>query len=331
MAHIPPESIWQMGEAELLNALNGSLRTPKRRKVYFYVPSFMYYKTSYYSSSHNDFPTISITGRACALKCKHCGGRVLGAMYPATTPEGLFKLCLRLKRKGALGCLISGGCLPNGSVPIRDFVKAIRRVKHELGLTIFAHVGVIDFITAKELRDAGVDLAMMDVIGSEETVKEVYNLNVSVKDYKNSLKALRDSGIAFVPHVVVGLHYGRLVGELQALKMISEIRPSALVVIAFTPIQGTEMAAVKPPKPTDVAKVVAVAESMLPQTPIALGCMRPKGAHRVKTDILAMKAGVDAIAFPTEEVVKFAEEHGHQAVFSSFCCSQVYVDVKGGV
>jgi uncharacterized radical SAM superfamily protein len=57
--------------------------------------------------------------------------------------------------------------------------------------------------------------------------------------------------------------------------------------------------------------------------------MRPKGLHRVETDIMAVRAGVDAIAFPTEEAVKFAQQRGRTAAFSPLCCSQTYADLTG--
>jgi hypothetical protein len=249
-------------------------------------------------------------------------------MYPANTPEKLLNLCLQLKRDGALGCLISGGCLPTGSVPVENFIHAIEKVKRKLGLTVFAHTGIINLDTAKKLREAGVDAALIDVIGSDDTIREIYNLNMTVKDYENSLRALLRSGITFVPHVTVGLHYGKLKGELQALKMISGYDPSALVIIAFMPIHGTKMATVDPPAPIDITRVIAVARLKFPKTPLVLGCMRPKGEHRIETDILAIKAGVDAIAFPAEEAVKFAESHRYKIGFSSFCCSQIYMDIK---
>jgi len=298
------------------------------KKIYFYIPSFMYYKTSYYRSSPADFPTISVTGKACALNCKHCGGKILNTMYSATTPERLYELCAQLKQKEALGCLISGGCLPDGSVPLKNFTNIIEKIKRELGLTIIVHTGIIDFKTAKKLRNAGVDAALIDVIGSDKTIEEIYNLNITVEAYEVSLRALHDAGIAFVPHVIVGLHYGKLRGELHALKMISKYEPSALVIIAFMPIHGTEMEKVTPPKPVDIAKVIATARLMFPETPLALGCMRPKGKHRIKTDILAIKAGVNAIAFPTEQAIKTAEKLGHDIAFSSLCCSQTYTDMK---
>ncbi|MGQ9507415.1 MAG: radical SAM protein [Candidatus Bathycorpusculaceae bacterium] len=326
MAQISPQTVWRMGEKELTSLLNANLIRPKTRKIHFYAPSFMYYKTSYYCSSPMAFPTISITGKGCALRCKHCGGKVLETMHSATTPEKLFELCSRLKVEGAFGCLISGGCLPNGSVPLENFVDAIGRVKRDLGLTIFVHTGVIDFSMAKRLKEAEVDAALIDIIGSEETIKEIYNLNITTKDYESSLKALNDADIAFVPHVIVGLHYGRLKGELHALKIISKYKPSALVIIAFMPIHGTEMEKIEPPKPLDIARVIAASRLMFPKTPIVLGCMRPKGKHRIETDVLAIKAGVDAIAFPTEEAITLAESQGNKIFFSSFCCSQIYVD-----
>jgi uncharacterized radical SAM superfamily protein len=321
-----PETIWQMPNEELSRLLNRTIGRPKPRKIRFYAPSFMYYRTAYYCSSPRDFPTISVTGKGCALKCKHCGGKVLKTMYPATTPEELYSLCGKLKADGALGCLISGGCLPDGSVPLDRFVEVIRRVKADFGLTVFAHVGVTNFERALRLKEAGVDAALIDILGANETIREIYNLDLTVESYENALKALSQAGLPFVPHVIVGLHYGRLKGELNALQMISRYNPSALVVIAFMPIHGTAMAHVKPPKPLDIARVLAVARTMFPETPIALGCMRPKGKHRAETDILAIKAGVDSIAFPAEEAIKFAESRGFEMIFSSYCCSQIYVD-----
>jgi len=316
-----------MPDKELLTILDHASLQIKSTEIHFYAPSFMYYRTSHYCSSPDDFPTISVTGGDCALKCKHCGAKVLETMYPVTLPVELFELCRKLKLFGASGCLISGGCLPDGSVPISKFVEAIGRIRHELGLTILVHTGVVDVATARALKQNGVDSALIDVIGSDDTIKEIYNLNVTVNDYASSLKALDEAGLPYVPHVIVGLHYGKLRGELQALRMIQEHNPSALVIIAFMPIPATEMQNVKPPMPLDIARVIAVARLMFPQKPLVLGCMRPKGKHRIETDVLALKAGVDAIAFPAEEATRFAEENGYRVVFSSFCCSQVYADL----
>jgi len=298
------------------------------KKIKFYAPSFIYYKTDYFCSSPTAFPSISVTGSSCALKCKHCGGKVLNTMIPATTPSDLINLCAELKKKGAVGCLISGGCLPDGAVPLDRFVESIAEVKRNMGLTVVVHTGVIDFSTARRLKEAGVDSALIDIIGSDETIREIYQLNVKVDDYDRSLRALHKSGISFVPHVLVGLHYGKLKGEFQALKMISKYSPSAIIIIALMPIHGTPMENVSSPKPKDIVRVLATARLMMPRTPIVLGCMRPKGEHKVRTDMLAVKAGVNAIAFPAEEAVQLAESLGLEVTFSSLCCSQIFGDIE---
>ena len=37
------------------------------------------------------YPAASITGPRCQQNCEHCGGRLLGPMHPATTPEEVCK------------------------------------------------------------------------------------------------------------------------------------------------------------------------------------------------------------------------------------------------
>ena len=98
----------------------------------------------------------------------------------------------------------------------------------ELGLTVFVHTGIIKPETAVALKKAGVDAALIDVIGSAETIKKALNLNIPRKDYADSLTALDKAGLNFVPHVIVGLNEGKLDGELDALKMIAAVKPSAV-------------------------------------------------------------------------------------------------------
>jgi len=249
-------------------------------------------------------------------------------MYPATTPERLLALCRELKDKGAQGVLISGGCQPNGSVPIGEFVDVLGRIKRELGLTIVVHTGVVDGQSAQDLRSAGVDAALIDIIGSDETIGEIYRLNARVADYDESLDNLSKAGMTLVPHVLVGLHYGKLKGEIRALKLIAKHNPSAVIIISFMPIHGTKMESTQPPSPTDIGRIIVAARLLMPKTPLVLGCMRPKGAHKDETDALAVRIGVNAIAFPAESAIELAEKMGYSVSFSSMCCSQIYADIK---
>ncbi|MCW4010084.1 MAG: radical SAM protein [Candidatus Bathyarchaeota archaeon] len=327
MSTLSPLEIWNSTASELEQTLNSKMFAPQPRKVCFYAPSFSYYKTPSFCSSSKEFPTISVTGNVCALNCRHCGGKVLETMHPAATPDKLVALCAHLKENGALGVLVSGGCLPDGSVPLHRFAPALAEVKQRLGLTVFVHTGIVDAEIVSQLKTAGVDAALIDVIGSDETIRQIYNLDVTAKHYEDSLRALHEAEIAFVPHVIVGLHHGELKGEFAALNMIKPYNPSAIVVISFMPIRGTAMEKTKPPSPHDIARATATARTMFPQTPLVLGCMRPKGRHRAETDVLALKAGVDGMAFPSQEAIRYARRAGFAVSFSPFCCAQIFADL----
>ncbi len=322
-----PSKLLRINQKDLQKIMKNTRELSWKRfgkRIRFYAPSFVQFKSSQFTASPNVFPSISITGSSCTLKCKHCQGKILKTMIPIFTPTELIDVCRSLKDKGNSGFLLSGGCLPDGSVPIEKYIETISQIKRDLGLTIVVHTGLINDRTAKKLRDAGVDAALIDVIGSNETINEVYQLNIRVEDYDKSLRTLSESGIPFVPHVLAGLHYGKLKGEFQSLKMISKYNPAAVIIIAFIPIKGTVMENVPPPTPEDISRVVIAAKILLPDTPVVLGCMRPRGKHRIKTDLLAVKSGVNAIAFPTEEAIKLAESFGVTTTFSPVCCSQIY-------
>jgi len=250
-------------------------------------------------------------------------------MGHAISPQELYVLGLKLKLDGVRGVLVSGGCSADGSVPLDKFLGVLGQFKHDLGLSVFVHTGIIGAQSAVLLKQACIDAALIDVIGSQKIIQTVFNTNLTLQDYQVSLRSLHDAQLGVIPHVIVGLNEGKLEGEYNALKIIKEtLNPAALVIIAFMPLPGTEMAQTPPPHPLDVAKTVAVARTMFPHTPLALGCMRPKGKHRSQTDVLALKAGVDAIAFPSPEAIEYAKKNGYKTVFSSYCCAQLYQDFK---
>jgi hypothetical protein len=258
--------------------------------------------------------------------CEHCKGLVLRSMEAAATPEALFEACARYAADGAEGVLISGGSDANGSVPLKPFLGAIARVKRELGLKVAVHTGLVDEELATGLAEAGVDAAMLDVIGSDETLREIYHLNRSADDIGRSLLLLKRAGVRLIPHVVVGLHYGEIRGEWRALEMIATANPDAVVYVVLTPTQGTPMESVEPPEPREVAEVIAAGKALMPAAPHVLGCMRPKGEYRERLDKLALRIGVDGIAFPSHEAVDYAKELGLSYKFRPVCCSLCYED-----
>jgi uncharacterized radical SAM superfamily protein len=249
-------------------------------------------------------------------------------MIPAETPEKLIEVCTKIKRKGAEGCLISGGCLPDGSVPIPKFIDAIAEIKKILGLTIVTHTGLIDIRTSKMLKEAGVDAVSIDILGSDQTIKGIYNLSASIVDYEQSLRALSESEIPFIPHVLVGLHYGKLKGEFKAMRLIAKYNPSALIVIVFFQIPGTQMERIMSISPKKIADILIQARLMMPKVPLILGCARPKGIHRKQIDIMGIEAGVNGIVFPHVKAIEKAQELGMKMFFLEGCCALIYRDIR---
>lgn len=295
--------------------------------IRFYIPGMVHYETSFYQATGaHRFPGISVTGSFCQLKCEHCNGQLLESMISATTPRELLEVCIKIKNQGGIGCLISGGSLGDGSVPLMKFVPTIKLMKRELGLRTVVHTGLVDVSLAKALANASIDAAMIDIIGSNDTIREIYHLNDDVRSFDRSLSLLEQNGIPTVPHIVVGIHYGKLRGEKPAVEMVSKHNPAAVVIVALTPLSNTKMEHMSPPSPLDIARVILASRLLMPETPLLLGCARPKGQHKVETDILAIKAGVNGIAYPTEEALGFAEELGLKVKFYNKCCSLVWQD-----
>jgi uncharacterized radical SAM superfamily protein len=292
-----------------------------QNKIVFYAPGLKRYETSEFKQlTPENFLPISVTGTYCALDCDHCKRQLLRFMRPATTPGKLLETCREAVKRGTRGVLISGGCDLRGSVPLEDFFPALSYIKNRLGLKVFVHTGLVGDAQARGLKKASVDAVLIDIIGSDETVREVYHLEAGVAHYQAALRFLTQHEVSIMPHIVLGLHYGKLRGEETALDLVSQYRLKALVIVILTPLLGTPMEAVRPPSCKEVGDFFKKARGRLPATPIILGCARPMGEYKQEVDRLAIDAGLDGIAFPSEGAVSYARERGLEVVFMESCC-----------
>ena len=271
-------------------------------------------------SPHN-FVSLSVTGTSCSLMCEHCEGHLLKGMESTITPESLFDRCKEIKSLGGEGVLISGGSDSKGFVPLERFTDSIQRMKSELGLDVVVHTGLVSEKTAQGLAEAQIDAAMLDVIGDNRVSKEVYHIEDGPRKMRQSLDILEDFGVPTVPHVLVGLDYGKLAGEIEALDLIAQGNPAAVVIIALSPIRKTSMGSVNPPSPGDIGRVMTVARLGMKEVPLLLGCARPMGSHKVETDKYAVLSGVNGIAMISQEGVDLAKENALKPVFLDVCCS----------
>ncbi|MEK6679114.1 MAG: radical SAM protein [Nitrospirota bacterium] len=291
--------------------------------IHFYAPSIKSFETSEFSNKGNcQFIPVSITGSYCELNCGHCSAGILKSMEPAATPDGLIKIAEEHKIRGIAGLLISGGSDKNGIVPLMDFLPAIKEIKERLEIKVFVHTGLVDDKLAEGLKDAEADSVLIDIIGSEETIREVYHLKgITTEDYEESLKSLQKYCLSISPHIVIGLHYGKIKGEFNALRIIAKYKPSSLIIVVITPLHNTPMENISLPSIEEVSNIFQQARRLLPDTPIILGCERGFGRYKAELDITALKSGFNGIAYPSEGVVEMARELGLRSQFSFSCCA----------
>ncbi len=284
------------------------------KKIAFYHPGmFRYY------GKWGKYPAISITGDRCELQCDHCKAKLLEPMIHATTPEDLIKTCRNIESRGDIGCLITGGFSEDGTLPWDEFLGAIKTVKEETGLHISVHGGMIDLETARRMKDAGIDQVMLDVIGDDDTMKKVLKLDFGTDEIVKTLSALREADLPVAPHIVVGLDYGNIRGEYEAIQIIKNFEPESVVIVSLMPLKGTPMENVTPPAPEDIARIIATVRIEMPDVQISLGCARDRS--NPETCILAVDCGVNRIALPSDEAINKAQNYGLDVEWQGTCCS----------
>lgn len=314
---------------------NGSALAARRcyspGEIHFHAPGLKHYETAEFAQrNRREFVAISLTGASCALRCEHCQGRMLESMYSVPGNGGLYDLCQRLAANGTHGVLVSGGSDRRGRVPHAAFAADLRRVKERLGFKILVHTGLVDRPMAEALAAARVDGAMIDVIGSDETIRRVYHLDASVRDFERSLALLEEYGIPSLPHIVMGLHYGAFRGEDAALEIVAAHRVTGLVLVTLVPLAGTPMQHIPPPETATLTRFVEKARGRLPDKPLLLGCARPSGEAKAALDRAAIDVGLNGIAFPAERTVAYARSKGLKPVFHEACCGLGWLLGNGG-
>jgi hypothetical protein len=293
------------------------------RPIRFSTPTFKEYESSELSGCNkNSFPAFSITAAACGLNCDHCQKKILEPMIPATRPEILEQKVRRLiDTEGLNGFLLSGGSNKKNEINYGRYLPVVEKLKADFpGLKVAIHSALLDEKRARAMESAGVDTVMMDVIGAQETINEVYNLDRAVDDFEETLAALCSTSMEVTPHIVIGLHYGHILGEANALDIVSRYPVTALVLVVIMPFYAKPGTFVTP-ETSDVGRIFGEARARLPDKQVLLGCARPPGMHKRVTDAYAIMAGLDGIAFPADGAVSVAHTIGRPFTQAHSCCS----------
>ena len=293
------------------------------KPIRFSTPTFKEYSSSEIKGcGKNSFPAFSVTAGACALDCDHCQAKILKPMIAATTPQMLeSKVRDLIFMQDLQGFLLSGGSNRRNEIKYEKYLPVVERLKRDFpALKIAIHTALLDEKRAKAMESAGVDTAMMDVIGAQETIRDVYHLDRPVADFEATLAALCATKMEIVPHIVIGLHYGRILGEANALDICARHAIHSLVLVVVMPFYAKPGTYVTPDT-ADVGRIFLEARRRLPDKQVLLGCARPAGMHKRVTDAYAVMAGLDGIAFPADGAVALCDAIGRPYEQQHACCS----------
>ena len=290
----------------------------------FSFPGTVAYDHGNRRSEMQRFAAISITGRHCELHCAHCKGTLLESMIPAADPETFLHVVDRLRSGGVEGILVSGGADQNGAVPLKAFIPAIGELKEkDPQFRVIVHTGLVEEETGRELKNAGVDQILIDVIGDDDTIREVYHLNKRVEDYERTLAMLKEMGHHLAPHIIIGHHFGKIRGEWRALEAVTKVGVETLVLVVIKPLHPLQPGRFEIPTPEETSKLSAIARILNPDLPIRTGCIRPAHPWKVEMEKGFIRSGVNTIAYPLQGTIDYAKEMGLVTRSVEMCCSLI--------
>jgi len=274
-------------------------------------------------SGSRSFISFSTTGSYCELQCEHCKGRLLQYMDHCSL-EQFPSLVERALSTGTKGFLLSGGANKMGKVPFYPYLEILHSFKEQKDFAILIHSGLLDDQEIEMLKDFKVDGLMFDVIGCESTIHDVCHLNIKPGEYLRMVRKCNEHDIPVIPHVILGLDWGRFSGEFDAITLLSKSNPTALVIVVLMPLACTPMQDVRPPPLQLVERFILISRVLFPRKHITLGCAKPPGEYKEKLEKIAIGWGINGIAYPLQETVGFAKQLGLHVRFHETCCSLIY-------
>ncbi len=260
------------------------------------------------------FPAISITGKTCALSCKHCKGYLLEDMVYVTSKEELLRTLSDFEKKGMIGALLSGGADRTGKLPWQRFLPSL--IGFRTNLYLIAHGGInLPSEYASLMKKAGIKQVLIDVIGDKKTLAEIYHIQ-DFKVMENTLHNAYLYGPNVAPHVIAGLFYGRIRGEYDALDMIAEYSTENVIIVVFMP----DILKVPPPKVEEVVRLFEYAHHKFDN--VTLGCARPRGKYRRELEKRLIEKGlIKRMALWSSGAEEAAKKKGMKVKFYEGCCS----------
>ncbi|MHA1338994.1 MAG: radical SAM protein [Promethearchaeota archaeon] len=274
-----------------------------------------------------EFPSLSVTGSDCQLNCEHCLKKYIHHMKDISTEEKLQSVFKKLVERNAEGCLISGGCTSEGKVPFLKFKATLKKLHKETNLIFNFHTGLISEEEVKQLKEIEPEVISFDFTLDEEIIKNIYHLNKSIEDYIKTFEYFKKYDLNVIPHITIGLNFGYVKKELDALKFLSKFRHDLIVFIILIPpninsdIKSHKNNPFTKPNLEDIDAILSFARLLFPDIELSLGCMRPRGKENTEIEKIAVDCGINRLVIPSKDTLNYLKNKGYSIRKFKACCA----------
>lgn len=226
--------------------------------------------------------SISLTGKECALSCKHCNKHYLCHMLTLAELERRIALN-HSSISNITSLLISGGCDSSGTVPLLAHEARLKSLRKKFRLV--AHTGFGELKRKKSISEIA-DVVSFNLIGDTETLRNVYGVQKLTSDQLMENFLSLSKHVRTVPHITIGLNGSKISGEYRAVDFLAEQGIRELVFNVLIPTPMTEFSSLSPVPVLEVLELLAYARPKF--SSLTLGCMRPSGLYRKSFDSQAL-------------------------------------------
>ena len=250
-----------------------------------------------------NFMPVAISN--CKLNCLHCMGKYLRQMIQIYEGEELREFGEKFNGKGFL---ISGGFDKNGRlINLEKMLPAIEELSRKFYIAI--HPGFLNATLASKVAKA-CDIAFVD-LPSRNAIKNVFRLDATQHKYFHTMEMLIENGLKVSPHITAGLNFGEI-EEWEILDELKGYKVEKIVLNFILPTTGTSFENVE----IEMEEAIKFAkEARKKFADVAIGCMRPRNL-----DIPLIEAGIEEIANPSKEAMRYMIEKGIKFETRDYCC-----------
>jgi len=164
-------------------------------------------------------------------------------------------------------CIVASGRGPNDR-EVEHVVRAVKRIKDELGMHICACLGLLEPHQAQMLANAGVDRINHNLNTSRRYYEEICTTH-TYQDRVDTLRVVRDSGMELCSGLIVGM--GETLDDIVDVVMeLRELRVASIPVNFLHAIDGTPLEAVHVLNPRYCLKVLCLLRLAHPATEIRI-------------------------------------------------------------